>query len=116
MGKRLTTDDFKKRMYKQHGNDFEVIGEYANARTKILVKHKCGFEFMTRPDFISTVSKGYGCPVCSNNYNSVSSRLNQKYTNLWKTDPDIAIYLKNKKDGYKVTNGSRCRLEWKCPY
>lgn len=115
MSKQLTTDDFKNKMYVQHGNDFEVIGKYINARTKIRVKHKCGFDFMTRPDFISTVSKGYGCPVCSNNYNSIASRLNQKHINLWQTDPDIAMYLKNKEDGYNITSGSNRFLEWVCP-
>ena len=115
MSKKFTTEEFKRKMFNQHGNDYEVLGEYINGRTKILIRHKCGYEFTTRPDYISTVRKGCGCPVCSGNYKSISSRLKQKDTNLWETDPDIAKYLNNPEDGYNVTCGSRRILEWKCP-
>lgn len=115
MSKQLTTDEFKRRMYNQHGDDYEVLGEYVNGRTKISLRHKCGFEFLSRPDYIVSVPRGRGCAVCSNNYRSVASRLKQKNTNLWETDPEIAKYLKNPEDGYKVTRGSRALLDWKCP-
>lgn len=44
--------------------DYEILGEYKNSRTKILVRHKvCGKEFYTIPyNFLKTTE---GCPYCS---------------------------------------------------
>ena len=87
MSKKFTTEDFRQKLNVQHKGDFEVLGDYVNGRTKILIRHKCGYEFHTRPDYISHVEYGKGCPVCSNNYNSVAKRLKQKDVNLWITHP-----------------------------
>ena len=115
MSKKFTTEDFRQKLNVQHRGDFEVLGDYVNGRTKILIRHKCGYEFHTRPDYISHVEYGKGCPVCSNNYNSVAKRLKQKDANLWITHPNIANLLQYPNDGYDVISGSRKLLHWVCP-
>ena len=61
--KRKTTDEFKKEVYELVGDEFEVLGEYKNTHTKILMKHcLCGCEFEISPThFIS----GTRCSKCS---------------------------------------------------
>lgn len=59
----LTTNEFKKRVYRLVGNEYEVLGEYKKAKSKILMKHvKCGIEFETTPD---RFKQGTRCPKCT---------------------------------------------------
>ena len=115
MSKKLTTEEFKQKINAQHKGDFDVVGDYVDGRTKILVRHKCGYEFYTRPDYISHVEYGRGCPVCSGNYNSVNKRLQKKDSNLWITHPHIARLLRYPNEGFKVSSISRKSLDWICP-
>lgn len=56
-----TTKEFKDEISKLN-NHFEVIGEYINARTKILVRCTgCGFERFAVPD---SLLRGLKCPLC----------------------------------------------------
>lgn len=58
---RKTTEEFKTEIARLN-NHFEVLGEYVNARTKILVECKnCGFQRFAIPD---SLLKGLKCPVC----------------------------------------------------
>ena len=43
-------------------NEYSVIGEYKNNKTKILIKHHCGFEWEITPN---NLLRGHGCPKCS---------------------------------------------------
>lgn len=63
MAKRLSNEEFKKRLYEEYGNEYLNIEEYKNKRTKIKFKHsKCGTEFETLPfDLIRGLKK---CPKC----------------------------------------------------
>lgn len=59
--KKSTHDEYIKKVAKINPN-IEVVGEYINARTKIL--HRCkidGYEWMAKPNGILN---GYGCPKC----------------------------------------------------
>lgn len=48
------------------GKEYEVLGEYKNNRTKILMKHiKCGDEFYITPD---SFLRGSGCPKCKESW------------------------------------------------
>ncbi|EPB8173065.1 hypothetical protein ACRTAL_002240 [Clostridium perfringens] len=62
-----TTEEFKKEVYNKYGDEYEVLGEYKNANTKILVRHNCskcnGYKWKVLP---YGLLKGKGCPVCSN--------------------------------------------------
>ena len=39
MGKRITTEDFKKTIFELTGDEFELLSEYKNAKTKVIMKH-----------------------------------------------------------------------------
>ena len=58
-----TTESFKIEVSKIVQDEYEVLGEYVNNKTKIKMKHnKCGYEYLVRPnDF----QQGYRCPKCS---------------------------------------------------
>jgi Zn ribbon nucleic-acid-binding protein/mRNA-degrading endonuclease HigB of HigAB toxin-antitoxin module len=59
---RKTTEEFKKEVFNLVGNEYKVLGEYKNRKTKILLKHVlCGSQFKMNPNsFIN----GIRCPKC----------------------------------------------------
>lgn len=60
--KPYTTETFKLKVKEIAGDEYEVLGEYKNSQTDILMKHnKCGSEYIVKPTvFIG----GHGCPNC----------------------------------------------------
>lgn len=58
-----STEEFKEQVFDMFGEEFEVLGDYVNNKTKIELKHNvCGMKFSTRPnDFLSRRS----CTICS---------------------------------------------------
>lgn len=66
-GKMLkTTDQFKQEITQKYGNEYTVLGEYINAKTKVLVKHNnCGYEWLITP---TSLLKNRRCPVCNQSY------------------------------------------------
>lgn len=62
MAKKRTTEGFKQEVKDLVGNEYTVLGEYINNKTKIAIRHKCGKEYDVRPDHFLGGSK---CPVCS---------------------------------------------------
>lgn len=46
-------------------NEYEILGNYVNNRTKILIRHKCGFEWEVIP---KDLMKRYRCPNCNKSY------------------------------------------------
>lgn len=64
LNKTRTTEEFKNIVYSLVGNKFEVLGEYKNANTPILMKHNiCGYEFKINPN---SFLKSKKCPICEN--------------------------------------------------
>lgn len=55
------TEDFKKEVYQLVGNEYEIVGEYINNKTKIKIKHNCGYEYETKPNLFLN---GCRCPKC----------------------------------------------------
>lgn len=60
---KVTTKIYKKKVYNLVKEEYSVIGEYVNNRTKIKMKHnKCGYEYDVKPNsFLS----GRRCPQCA---------------------------------------------------
>lgn len=53
-------EDYKKVIYKMYGDEYEVLGEYKNSQTKILMRHNiCGHEWLVTPN---SMTQGHGCP------------------------------------------------------
>lgn len=48
-------------------NEYELVNEYVNTETKVLIRHKCGFIWNIKPhNFIKKINSGYhGCPKCN---------------------------------------------------
>lgn len=61
---RLTTDEYKSKVYKVVSDEYEVLGNYINSQTKIKIRHNaCGYEYDVVP---SAFLSGNRCPKCSN--------------------------------------------------
>lgn len=57
------TELFKERVFEIVGDEYEVLGEYVNSRTKIEFKHvRCNYEFEMAP---SNFVQGNRCPKCA---------------------------------------------------
>ena len=66
-GSQRTKESFNKIIQKLYPNEYTIIGDYKDARTKILVEHnKCGYKWEITPD---NLKRGKGCPHC-NSYKS----------------------------------------------
>lgn len=64
--KTKTTQEFKKEIYNLVGNEYSVLGEYVNNRTKIKIRHNCekcnNYEYEVIPfGFL----RGHRCPKCN---------------------------------------------------
>ena len=58
---RFTTESFKEKVYDMYGDEYTVLGEYINNKTKILFRHnQCGYIFEMRPN---AFLQGQGCPM-----------------------------------------------------
>lgn len=69
MGKRLTQEEFCQRVKEYTNDTFEVIGEYKNKKTPVLIKcKKCGYEWNFSPTTLMPnnmrQSSFIGCPEC----------------------------------------------------
>ena len=53
--------------------------------------------------------KGIGCPVCTN------KKVLRGVNDIWTTNPELAKLLANPEDGFKYTQCSAIRLDWRCP-
>lgn len=61
-GLNRTTADFSKILDTKYPGEYEVLGEYVNNRTKVLVKHKCGYEWKVIP---KDIFRDIRCPHCN---------------------------------------------------
>jgi len=87
--------------------NIEVIGEYVNMDTRILVKCSIdGYVWSADP---RKLMRGSQCSVCSNR--TVMVGINDIAT----TRPDLIKYLKYKEDSYKYTFGSEKYVDVVCP-
>ncbi|BEU75220.1 HNH endonuclease [Staphylococcus phage phiRNIID] len=69
-----TTDKFKKEIYNLTKDEYKLLSEYTNAKTKVKIKHsKCGNTFSIAPN---TFINGSRCPECNPKkpYNTDSAR------------------------------------------
>lgn len=75
-----TDEMFKSEVFNLVGDDYEFIGEYVNAKTKMKVKHKlCNYEYTVTPN---TFLNGNRCPKCSGNIKSSHEDFVEKVNGL----------------------------------
>ena len=59
---RKTQEEFEQDIFDKYGEEYKVLGNYVNSKTKILMKHcSCGNEYLVRP---ADILSGYRCPKC----------------------------------------------------
>ncbi len=70
---------------------------------------KCGHEWDT---LVSdrTKEKGTNCPYCNNN----NPKVLKGFNDLWTVNKKLSSLLLNPEDGYKYTEGSSKKVDWKC--
>ena len=124
------TEKFKQEVLEKFKGEYEVIGEYKNARTKIKIKHlKCGYIFEAIPDKLLHNKKM--CPQCLKKANSlkycktherfleeVFEKVGNEYTVLSKyIKNDVKIKMQHNECGnvfevmpshFISKNGTRC--------
>jgi len=84
-----------------------ILGKYKNCVSKIHCK--CKIDNYEWNPIVNNLLNGQGCPVCSNH--NVLRGIND----MWTTNPELAKLLADPEDGYKYTQGSSKRVNWKCP-
>jgi len=108
MHKKKTQEEFEKEVYNLVGNEYTVLGKYIDALKKILIRHNnCNYEWNVQP---SNFLEGQRCPVCSKNPKKVLKGVND----MWTTNPELAKLLADPEDGYRYTQNSSKKVNWKC--
>ena len=81
--KRLSQEEFIQRVEQAHAKNIKVLGFQKNKREKVLVRHKCGYEWKVNPE---QLWNGHGCPVCSGNLkkntDTIKKEIFENYTFL----------------------------------
>lgn len=67
----------------------------------------CGHEWES---VIITRANGVGCPYCASN-----PKVLKGFNDMWTTNPELASLLANPEDGYKYTQSSNKKADWRCP-
>ncbi|NGS95760.1 hypothetical protein G6Z25_02345 [Clostridium perfringens] len=70
-----TSKRFKQEIKEIWGNEYEVLDEYKNAKTKILVRHNCGYEYKVNP--FSLLRKN-GCPMCAGKLKKTTKKFKEE--------------------------------------
>ena len=66
MVKKKTTEQFKQEVYNLVGDEYTVLGEYKNSKTKVLMRHnRCNTEWEVVPN---NFLRGTRCPTCEPNH------------------------------------------------
>jgi hypothetical protein len=78
---------------------------YYSSSKKVWWICRCGHEWSTSPQK-RTVRK-QGCSTCRN------KKVLKGYNDMWTTNPELAYMLANPDDGYKYTQNSNKRVDWR---
>jgi len=93
--------EFEKRGYELLEKEYYGSG--------MLMSYKCKYH---QNEILSmsydNLKQGHGCPICSGRQPAIG------YTDMWTTNPELASKLLNPKDGYKYTQFSSKKVDWKC--
>lgn len=76
MARKLTQEEYVKRVYERYGNEYTVLGEYTSKRNPIKVQHNCGHIF-------DPIAGGFAdgrihCPMCFKNSTKLNTEIIKK--------------------------------------
>lgn len=119
-----TIEQFKEEVKKLVDNEYVVLGEYINTRTKIVMKHSvCEFEWgITPSDFLA----GYRCPKCAGKVRKDTDYFKKELFEIVGDEYSVLgnyknnhtkILFKHNKCGYKfdMTPKNFTNLNQRCP-
>ena len=124
--RKISQEEFEKRIFEKHGNKLKVLGKYINKRTKILIQcNKCNYKWEANPE---PLWNGHGCPKCAGNIKrttelfkkEVFEIVGEEYTVLGEyKDTHFPILMKHNVCGNEfrmspkafLYNGQRCPNE-----
>ncbi len=67
MGKKLKQEDFVRRVWEVYGDSYTILTEYTSQHEKVLVRHRCGYEWHVDP-WSLLQSHIKECPKCNNKW------------------------------------------------
>ena len=112
MSHRVSQEEFIQRVKEIYNDEFEVIDNYINSKTKIRFRHKkCGTIIERTPNSVLS-RRRMSCPVCNG---CCAMSAIKGVTDLWTLRPDIAKLLETPEDGYKYTVHSSKKANFICP-
>lgn len=88
--------------------DLSPANVTCGSKYKILWRCKVGHEWNAS---IDRRSRGDGCPYCKGGTNKILIGHND----MWTTNPELAKQLHNPEDGYRYTQTSGKKVDWRCP-
>lgn len=89
-----TTNEYKNEIKGLVGEEYELLEEYKNSKTPILMKHcKCGYEYKVSP---INFKAGYRCPNCSHNKKKTTKSFSNEVNNLDSEYLVLGEYKNNK--------------------
>lgn len=106
MGKKLTHEEFLKKLHTSHKNSIIALDEYIGMNNSIRFQCLLGHIWLADPH---NVIRGSGCPYCSGH------KILKGFNDIWTTRPDIAKLFLNKEDGYKYAKSSHTKIDFVCP-
>ena len=108
MGKQKTHEEFVNEL-KNINPNIKVIGKYTKSVDNIKVKClKCTSEWEPIAD---SLLQNHGCPFCC----VTRKKVLIGYNDIWTTNKELAKLLLNPDDGFKYTEHSNKKVDFKCP-
>lgn len=106
MSNKRTHEEFIE-ILKSKSNNIKVLGNYNNSTTNIKCECLvCGYIWDANPNKL--LSEKHYCPLCNN-------RVVEKGINdIWTTNKNLANLLLDPENGYKYSQFSNKRVDWKC--
>jgi len=94
--------------YKKNG---ELIPDNVTLKSgrKVWWLGRCGHEWVA-PINDRTKEKGTNCPYCNQN----NPKVLEGFNDLWTVNKKLALLLANPEDGYRYSEGSSKKVDWKC--
>ena len=104
-----TTDEFKKEMRDLVGDEYQLLDEYINRKTKVTLYHKsCGISYTVTPsDFLH----GYRCPHCYGNTKLTQEEFEKRVYQLYQDEYTVLGKYINSATKIKIKH-NKCGHEW----
>ncbi|KQC91342.1 hypothetical protein AM596_15000 [Clostridium perfringens CP4] len=108
--KKKTHEEFIQEIKEKYGDEYEVLGEYVNVHTKILIRHNCEkcnyYKWETTPN---SLLRGRVCPVCGGKVAKLG------INTIWDTDRWMCDLGVSESDTKKYSRCSNKKITVKCP-